>query len=124
MPSPICLGTTLRTQLQALGFDDEANAQRSAPRWLASPLATSRRTVPATERHLAPTEFVVRIDQPMSAAMAHVERSMIQYALKTSGGRVEEAAERLGLSRKGLYLKRQRLHISDAPVDGRSPVPQ
>ena len=33
---------------------------------------------------------------------------MIQYALKQTGGRLEETAAMLGISRKGLYLKRQR----------------
>jgi DNA-binding NtrC family response regulator len=36
---------------------------------------------------------------------------MLQYALKECDGRMEETAARLGLSRKGLYLKRQRLGI-------------
>jgi DNA-binding NtrC family response regulator len=31
--------------------------------------------------------------------------------MAASGSRVEEAARRLGLSRKGLYLKRQRLGL-------------
>jgi DNA-binding NtrC family response regulator len=81
------------------------------PEHLSPAIAASRRTIPASERPPAPTEFVVRMDQPMSAAMEHLERSMIQYALRLSSGRVEEAAQRLGLSRKGLYLKRQRLRI-------------
>jgi DNA-binding NtrC family response regulator len=84
------------------------------PEHLSPDIAASRRTIPASERTLAPMEFVVRMDQPMSAAMKHLERSMIQYAMKLSGGRVEEAAERLGLSRKGLYLKRQRLALQEA----------
>jgi DNA-binding NtrC family response regulator len=84
------------------------------PEHLSQEIAASRRTIPASERFLAPTEFVVRMDQPMSAAIEHLERSMIQYALKLSGGRVEDAAERLGLSRKGLYLKRQRLALQEA----------
>jgi DNA-binding NtrC family response regulator len=32
-----------------------------------------------------------------------------------SGGRLDPAARALGLSRKGLYLKRQRLGIADGP---------
>jgi DNA-binding NtrC family response regulator len=36
---------------------------------------------------------------------------MIEYAMKKCDGRVEEAATMLGLSRKGLYLKRQRFAI-------------
>lgn len=84
------------------------------PEHLSHEIASSRRTLSATERTLGPTEFVVRMDQPMSAAMAHVERSMIHYALRLSGGRMEDASRRLGLSRKGLYLKRHRLGISEA----------
>jgi DNA-binding NtrC family response regulator len=87
------------------------------PEHLSQPIASSRRTIPTTERYLAPTEFVVRVDQPMSAALEHVERSMIQYALKLTGGRLEDAAQRLGLSRKGLYLKRQRFGLSDTDSD-------
>jgi DNA-binding NtrC family response regulator/tetratricopeptide (TPR) repeat protein len=81
------------------------------PEHLTRDITASRRTIPASERDLAPTEFVVRMDQPMSAATEHLERSMIQYALRIANGRVEDAAQRLGLSRKGLYLKRQRLNL-------------
>jgi DNA-binding NtrC family response regulator len=86
------------------------------PEHLSPELAASRRTIPASERDLAPTEFVVRLDQPLPAAMEHVERAMIQHALRLAGHRLEEAAQMLGLSRKGLYLKRQRLGIdTDTP---------
>jgi DNA-binding NtrC family response regulator/tetratricopeptide (TPR) repeat protein len=84
------------------------------PEHLSQPIASSRRTIPTAERSLAPTEFVVRVDQPMAAALEHVERSMIRYALRLTGGKLEDAALRLGLSRKGLYLKRQRLGLCDA----------
>ena len=36
---------------------------------------------------------------------------MIADALKEASGSVKEAAERLGLSRKGLFLKRKRLGL-------------
>ena len=78
------------------------------PEHLSPEIAASRRTVPPSERLLEPTEVVVRLDQPMPAAVGHVERSMIQHALKQAGGRLEETAAMLGISRKGLYLKRQR----------------
>jgi DNA-binding NtrC family response regulator len=84
------------------------------PEHLSDDIRASRRTIPATERALAPTEFVVRLDQPMPAAMEHVERTMVQHALKVAGGRLEDAAQLLGLSRKGLYLKRQRLGLGDS----------
>jgi DNA-binding NtrC family response regulator len=91
-----------------------ALAERDAvlmPEHLSSDIVASRRTVPASERTLDPTEVVVRLDQPMAAAMEHLERTMLQYALKASGGHMEAAAKRLGLSRKGLYLKRQRFGL-------------
>ena len=81
------------------------------PEHLSPEIAASRRTIPASERILDPTEVVVRLDQPMPAAVRHIEQTMIQYAMKQCGGRVEEAAAMLGVSRKGLYLKRQRFGI-------------
>jgi DNA-binding NtrC family response regulator len=88
------------------------------PDHLSPEIAASRRTIPASQRVLDPTEIVVRIDQPMAAAVQHVERAMIQHALRATGGRVEESASRLGVSRKGLYLKRVRygLGAPDAPA--------
>ncbi|HUF48312.1 MAG TPA: sigma-54 dependent transcriptional regulator [Vicinamibacterales bacterium] len=50
----------------------------------------------------------VRLDQPLGAAVEALERQFIEHALHLSGGRVTEAATRLGLSRKGLFLKRRR----------------
>lgn len=82
------------------------------PEHLSARLAASRRTVPVGQRPPAPTELLVRRDQPLSAAVEHVERALIQDALRVHGN-VEDAARALGLSRKGLYLKRQRLRIDD-----------
>ncbi len=82
------------------------------PEHLSREIAMSRKTIPASERDLAPTELVVRIDQPLSAATEHLERAMIQHALTRTEGRVEDAARMLGLSRKGLYLKRQRFGLA------------
>jgi len=81
------------------------------PEHLSPHIVASRRTVPASERTLDSNELVVRLDQPLAAATEHLERAMIPYALRQSGGRVEEAAQKLGLSRKGLYLKRMRLGL-------------
>src|SRR5207247_6510960 len=77
------------------------------PEHLSSDIFASRRTVPASERTLDPSEIVVRVDQSLGAAVQHLERAMVQAALAKTGG-VDEAARLLGLSRKGLYLKRLR----------------
>ena len=81
------------------------------PEHLSPDLAASRRMIPASERVLEPTELVVRMDQPMAAALRHVERAMLQYGLNKTNGHMEATAALLGLSRKGLYLKRQRLGL-------------
>lgn len=87
------------------------------PEHLSPAIAASRRTIPASERTLDPTEIVVRIDQPMSGAVTHVERTMIQNAMRLSQGRVEDAARMLGVSRKGLYLKRVRYGLEPPRMD-------
>jgi two-component system, NtrC family, response regulator AtoC len=92
------------------------------PEHLSPEIAASRRTVPPSERMLDPTELVVRLDQPLAAAVEHLERALVQNALHLAGGRVEEAAARLGLSRKGLYLKRQRFGLLAAPAMAQGPA--
>jgi transcriptional regulator of acetoin/glycerol metabolism len=42
----------------------------------------------------------------------YLEQVMVRNALTRSQGRVEEAARLLGISRKGLFLKRRRWGIS------------
>ena len=81
------------------------------PAHLSDDIAASRRTIPAetASRHTA--EVVTRIDQPLAAAVEHIERAAIQRALSLTDGRLDDAARMLGLSRKGLYLKRQRLGL-------------
>jgi DNA-binding NtrC family response regulator len=90
------------------------------PEHLSPEIAASRRTVPASERVLEPTELVVRMDQPLSAAVQHLETTMILRAMRQTGGRMEETAAVLGLSRKGLYLKRVRYGIE--PPEGAAEV--
>ena len=81
------------------------------PEHLSPEIAASRRTIPASERTLEPTEVVVRLDQPMAAAVQHVERALMLHAMRRTGANMEQTAALLGLSRKGLYLKRQRYGI-------------
>ncbi len=63
------------------------------PEHLSPEITASRRTVPASERTLEPTEVVVRLDQPMAAAVRHLEQTMMQYALKKCDGRIEDTAD-------------------------------
>jgi hydrogenase-4 transcriptional activator len=81
------------------------------PEHLSGEIAASRRTIPASQRVLDSTELVVRLDQPMAAAVQHLERALLQYALTQCQGHMEDTAAMLGLSRKGLYLKRQRFGL-------------
>jgi DNA-binding NtrC family response regulator/tetratricopeptide (TPR) repeat protein len=77
------------------------------PEHLSADIAASRRTVPVSERPLDKNEMVVRLDQPLTAALQHVDRVMVEAAVANTSS-VDEAAKLLGLSRKGLYLKRLR----------------
>jgi hydrogenase-4 transcriptional activator len=47
----------------------------------------------------------------LATAVAEVERDLIQAALDRSGGNISETARRLGLTRRGLYLKLRRLGL-------------
>jgi DNA-binding NtrC family response regulator len=53
-------------------------------------------------------EITVRVDQPLPDELASIERVMVRRALERTDGRFEEAARLLGISRKGLFLKRRR----------------
>jgi DNA-binding NtrC family response regulator len=73
---------------------------------LSSEIQATRRTIPAAA---APeSELRVSLDQPLPDAVEYLERMMVQAALDRAKGRVEEAAKILGISRKGLFLKRRR----------------
>ena len=60
--------------------------------------------------------LAIRLDQPLSSAVEQMERAMIHRAIRKANGRVDAAAKLLGLSRKGLYLKRRRLGIDATEV--------
>src|SRR6266542_591881 len=83
------------------------------PAHLSPEIQTSRRTIPAIPA--ADPEVRVRIDQPLPAAVQILEQTMVKSALDRTHGRVEEAARMLGISRKGLFLKRRRWGISHQP---------
>jgi len=80
------------------------------PEDLSPDLRASRRTLPADATPRA-DELLIQTDQPLATVLNRVERLMITRALDRSGGRLEDAARRLGVSRKGLFMKRQRLGL-------------
>ena len=59
-------------------------------------------------------KVAISTDQTLAAAVEAVERALIKRALHVADGRVNTAARLLGLSRKGLFLKRRRLGIDVA----------
>jgi DNA-binding NtrC family response regulator len=54
------------------------------------------------------TELTVALRGNLLSTVARIEREMIRTALRECDGKVEVVAKQLGISRKGLYLKRQR----------------
>jgi transcriptional regulator with PAS, ATPase and Fis domain len=70
-----------------------------------------RATPRASRQSGGGAEVAVTLTDKLIPTLARIEREMIKVALRTSHGRVEAAARALGISRKGLYLKRQRLGL-------------
>jgi transcriptional regulator with PAS, ATPase and Fis domain len=56
-------------------------------------------------------ELAIGLDEKLLPTIARVEGEMIKAALRTHHGKVDAVARALGISRKGLYLKRQRLGL-------------
>ena len=98
----------------ALAADgDVLSAQQLSPG-----IASRWRSRPATPVEPPPPGLYVRLDQTLAQAVSQVEEQFIERALGATGGRVTEAAQLLGLSRKGLFLKRRRRRMLTAPDTG------
>jgi len=76
------------------------------PALLSPDIQASRRTIRVTEGDSP--EIRVRLDQPMGDALEAIEQAMVRRALERAHGNFENAARLLGISRKGLFLKRRR----------------
>lgn len=81
------------------------------PAMLSGEILAARRTIAASQPPAGEDEIVVRTNQRLAAALEQVERVMVERALGATSGHLERAAERLGISRKGLFLKRRRLGV-------------
>ena len=76
------------------------------PALLSPEIQASRRTIAAPAG--LDVEAHVPLDQPLPVAVEMLEQMMVRRALDRTHGRVEEASRLLGISRKGLFLKRRR----------------
>ena len=64
----------------------------------------------------------VALDQTLAQAVSQLEEQFIDHALRVTGGRVAEAAQLLGLSRKGLFLKRRRRGLAAESAEDVDPT--
>jgi DNA-binding NtrC family response regulator len=75
------------------------------PAALSSDVAADQHATSPADRNVLP------LNGKLSPALATLERRMIKAALDQHGGHMDAAAKSLGISRKGLYLKRQRFGL-------------
>jgi DNA-binding NtrC family response regulator len=54
------------------------------------------------------SSVTIRLDQTLAEANEALERAFVAHAMRSANNRVADAAQLLGLSRKGLFLKRRR----------------
>jgi DNA-binding NtrC family response regulator len=80
------------------------------PAALSSDITEERQAAIAKAVAASPNQMLVRTDQPLAAAIEDVEREMLKSALASIPD-LEAAAEKLDITRKGLFLKRQRLGL-------------
>lgn len=86
------------------------------PEALSSEIVRASREVdviPASPRKQPAPMHVSTESTTLGEAVEELERRMIQEALRRSSGNIARAAKDLGLSRKGLYLKMDRLNFGD-----------
>ena len=91
--------------MTAMAADGQCSA-RQRPQ--SADRARLERAAGGASRNSSAPRVGIRLDQPLANAIEDLERRFIEHALSSSGGRVAEAAQLLGLSRKGLFLKRRR----------------
>jgi hydrogenase-4 transcriptional activator len=96
------LGNELRRVVAMADPDTTISAAMLSPEIRRVRVATS---TPAEPR------VSIQLTDTLASALSAVERQMIASALKRHSGQLDGAARALGISRKGLYLKRQRLGL-------------
>jgi transcriptional regulator with PAS, ATPase and Fis domain len=78
------------------------------PKHLAAAIFRARQERLAAAVEAGPDEVLININQPLASAYDEIARHAIVAALKQDGGNLQSAAQRLGITRKGLYNKRVR----------------
>jgi DNA-binding NtrC family response regulator len=103
--------------IRQLGNEIRRMVALADPDAVLRPQDLSAELLAARNRTSAPAQrtpvISVRADQTLPDAIAELERIMVTKALADTKGRLEPAAERLGISRKGLYLKRHKLGLEN-----------
>ena len=92
------LSAAIRTTRRSVTTSEDPDAAASPPTGTASPKS-----------------LALELEQPLPEAVEALERAMIEHAIARAQGKVEEAARLLGISRKGLFLKRRRWLDEETP---------
>ena len=86
------------------------------PEGLSSEIVRASRdldSIPASAGRQAEPMILSEDSTTLADAVEELERRMIQAALRRSSGNIARASKELGLSRKGLYLKMDRLNFNN-----------
>ena len=97
----------LHNEIRRMAALAEPNAVLT-PAALSDEIMSARPTPRATSNSF---ELAVPLNNKLLPTLSKIEREMIKVALHEHRGKVDAAARALGISRKGLYLKRQRLGL-------------
>ena len=100
----------LQNELRRIVALAEADAPLT-PKMLSPEIRRAAARAAAPRAHANGMELAVPLTEKLMPTLSRIESEMIRVALRSNHGRVEAAAKALGISRKGLYLKRQRLGI-------------
>jgi DNA-binding NtrC family response regulator len=72
------------------------------------------RKLESARREVRNNEAIIHLDQPLATVVEQIERVMIGRAMERANGVAETAAKILGVSRKGLYLKRLKYRMAQS----------
>ncbi len=112
--TPEHLAPAIRATRKTVAVDPDAEAVAEADAEPSDAVAQAE-TAPAAPAALDPSMLAVKLDQPLPGAVEALERAMIEHAMTRADGHIEEAARLLGISRKGLFLKRRRWQNGSNP---------